>query len=266
MLFDLYGDFAIEGGRPGSMRLAAIVRLAEVLGISPVGVRAAVVRLAHEGWLVGSRHGRETTYTLTQRGWQLVQDGRQRIFEATAQVESWDGTWCLVALSVPEARRDVRDRLRKELTWLGFGSPSAGLYISPHDHLAEVERLAAELEALELVQMYRATATRPIDPRDLVARAWDNLEAVNARYTAFIGRFGGKGSRVRTDRLSDQEAFRMRFELASHFRHCLCGDPELPDALAPVDWHGFEARRLFLKLHARVTAGGMRYFDAVTSG
>jgi len=264
MLFDLYGDFGIEGGRPGSMRLAAIIHLAETLGSSGVSVRAAAVRMAREGWLSAERTGRESTYHLTQAGWQLVEEGRLRMFGASH--EAWDQRWCLIALSVPEARREVRDRLRRQLTWLGFGSPSAGLYVSPHDHHASVERLAGELEAAEFVQIYQAVSLRPADPRDVVARAWTELDRVNARYAEFLERFGAEGARikqeVRAARFADEDAFRLRFALASQFRHCLYADPELPSELAPVNWCGGTARRLFVELHALVTPGGMRYFEA----
>jgi phenylacetic acid degradation operon negative regulatory protein len=183
--------------------------------------------------------------------------------------EEWDGCWCIVALSVPEVRRDIRDRLRKELTWLGFGSPSPGMYVSPHDHQLAVERLAEELDALEFLHVFRASTVRPADPRELVTRAWPELATLNRRYGAFYQRFSEtlevNRRAVADGRLSDEQAFRTRFELASEFRHCLYADPDLPPALAPRGWRGQDARRLFHELHALVTPGGMRYFDAANA-
>jgi phenylacetic acid degradation operon negative regulatory protein len=263
MLFDVYGDFAIEDGRSGSIRLTALVRLAATLGFRATGVRAAVARMARDNWLRAERHGRQSTYHLTQPGRRLVEDGRRRIF-GTPETD-WDGQWCIVSLSVPESRREVRDRLRKELIWLGFGSPSSGLYISPRDHQPSVERLAEELDALTYVHIYSAAARRPADPRDLVALAWSDLDALNARYADFVARFSRRlaptRAAIRERGLADEDAFRLRFELASHFRHCLYADPELPPRLAPAGWNGIEARRLFLEFHALVTPGGLRFFD-----
>src|SRR6266567_1695311 len=129
MLFDLYGGFAVEDGRGGVMRLGALVRLATSLGVNEMAVRSAKARMVQEGWLRVERLGRESAYALTERGQQEVARGRQRLFSEPDAW--WNGTWYVVALSVPEARRDVRDRLRKELLWLGFGSPSSSLYDWP---------------------------------------------------------------------------------------------------------------------------------------
>jgi phenylacetic acid degradation operon negative regulatory protein len=265
MLFDLYGDFAIEGGRPGAVGLTVLVRLAAVLGANNAAVRAAATRMARDGWLRAERHGRGATYHLTERGKLLVEDGRERMF--AEPIDSLDGLWCIVALSVPETRREIRDRLRKELTWLGFGSPSSGLCVSPRDYHAAVERLAVELGALEFVQIYRAAAVRPARPPDLVARAWGDLGQVNSRYEQFVERFSPQLERTRTlaqtAMLTERDAFCIRFALASQFRHCLYADPDLPAEMAPSGWHGSEARHLFLNFHALVTPLGMRYFDAV---
>jgi hypothetical protein len=41
MLFDLFGDFELEGERPGIVQLSCIVELGALLGLSSVAVRAA---------------------------------------------------------------------------------------------------------------------------------------------------------------------------------------------------------------------------------
>lgn len=268
MLFDLYGGFAVEGDRDGSLRLSAIAQFAADLGLTGVAARAAAARLAQDGWLLTERHGRESVYRLTKRGRSLVEEGRQRIF-APPQPD-WDGSWCMVALSVPESRREVRDRLRKELSWLGFGSPSSALHVSPRDHTAQVRRRAEELGASDLVQVYTARLRWPAEPRELVERAWAPLDAVNLRYAGFINRFSRELARTRTDLAAgsfpDRAAFVQRFTLANQFRKCLYNDPELPEELLPAAWWGLTARRLFLEFHQLVTPPALRYFDAVAAG
>jgi phenylacetic acid degradation operon negative regulatory protein len=265
MLFDLFGDFALEGHRPGAMRLTAIVRLASVLGLTDVAVRAAAGRMVQDRWIESQRHGRETTYSLTPRGRDLVEEGRTRIFAEPD--EPWDGTWYLVALSVPESRREIRDRMRQELSWLGFGSPSNALYVSPRDRRRAVERMAAQLDATHYLQMYSGVALHPADPHALVARAWGDLEAVNRRYADFLDAFMPELARVRSAvagaTFEDSEAFALRFALANRFRKCLFDDPELPRELLPGTWRGSDARRLFLDFHALVTPAALRYFDHV---
>ncbi len=268
MLFDLYGDFADEGGRGGAIPLGAIVRLASDLGFSETAARSAANRLVADDWLAAERHGRESTYALTPRGRRLVAAGRRRIFGRADG--AWDGYWYVVALSVPEARRDVRDRMRKELSWLGFGSPSAGLYLSPHDHRPEVLRLAQELEAGAYVQVYHASAQWPVEPRELVARAWPGLGEIDTRYQRFQQRFRSAFAvdkvRAARDELAPAEAFRTRFLLVNQFRKCLFGDPVLPQQLLPADWQGLAARELFLGYHELISPSALAYFDAARAG
>src|SRR5262249_48120692 len=96
MLFDLYGDFAVENGREGVMRLGALVRLATSLGLNEMAVRSAKARMLQEGWLRVDRIGRESAYALTERGQEQVTRGRQRLF---AEPDAWwNGTWYVVAL------------------------------------------------------------------------------------------------------------------------------------------------------------------------
>ncbi len=266
MLFDLYGDFALEDGRDGTLRLSAIVRLAGGLGVRESAVRSAAARLIADGWLVAQRRGRESVYALSARGRALIEQGRPRIFDVPDP--TWDGAWYVVALSVPEARREVRDRMRKELAWLGFGSPSSGLYVSPRDRCPELLALAEELRAGEYVQVYRATALWPADPKELVARAWGGLGEVDRRYAAFVRRFEGvyaaDRARALDGALCAPDAFRTRFHLANQFRKCLFGDPDLPPELRPAGWHGVAARRLFLAYHALVTPPALAHFDAMS--
>jgi phenylacetic acid degradation operon negative regulatory protein len=268
MLLDLFGDFAGEDGRSGRVRLQAIIRIADDVGISDVAARAAARRAAEDGWLTAERCGRETVYWLSASGEQLLEGGRQRIFGERRS--AWDGAWYLVALAVPEARRGLRDRIRRELTWLGFGSPSTGLYLSPWDHAHAVLAVADQLGATDYVQVYRAAVVHPNDQQALVARAWSGLAHVNGHYTDFLGRFSPllepARSAIERHALADQEAFRLRFALVNRFRKCVFADPELPEPLLPADWRGGAARRLFERFHALVTPGAMRHFDAANSG
>lgn len=268
MLFELYGDFAVEQGRGGAVRLGALVRLATSLGVNEMAVRSAKARMVQEGWLQDERRGRESVYALTERAQREVERRRLRLF---AEPDAWwNGTWYVAALSVPEARRDVRDRMRKELSWLGFGSPSSSLYVSTHDYREDVVRLARDADALEFVQVYRAEAFWPDDSRQLVERAWANLPEVNARYGRFLDTFAPQLARVRAqakaDELAGEEAFTLRFTLANQLRACLYDDPDLPLDLLPAAWNGVAARLLFREFYSLVTPAALSYFDAVRVG
>src|ERR1700687_2962035 len=122
MLFTLYGDYAYP--RRVDLWLGSLVALGARFGISEVAVRSAVARLARDGWLASRREGNRSFYALTERGRALIEEGTQRIYQP--RKSGWHGSWCVLTYTIPEARRAHRDRLRKQLAGLGFGSLGGG--------------------------------------------------------------------------------------------------------------------------------------------
>lgn len=263
MLFDLYGDYVELRG--GEAWLGALVRLARELGVGEQAVRSAVSRMEHQGWLRSHREGRRSYYSLSERGRRLIVEGRERIFRRPA--DDWDGCWQLLLLTVPEQRRELRDRMRKELAWLGFGSIGNGVYLSPRDQSQQVRELADRYGLGERLQLYRAENEWPRDPRALVARAW-NLAAANRWYAAFLDRFGTACERdlrkSERDELDHAHCFVTRFGLIHEFRRFPFLDPGLPPQLVPEDWRGHEAHDLFRRYHVLLTPGALRFYDEVS--
>lgn len=267
VLFSLY-DFAGQHQRLAAIRLGAFVQLAADLGVSEMAVRSAAGRMVQEGWLVAERQGRGSVCAVTERARALIEGWQVRT--AKPPDAWWNGTWCVVALSVPESSREVRDRMRKELSWLGFGSPSSALYISVRDHQAQVLRLAEELGASGYLQVYKAEAQWPSEARELVARAWSQLPEINRRYREFQSTFTPQFNRAKTrlegGQITDREAFKLLMALVTQYRKCLFADPNLPLDLLPAAWGGLSARLLFGEFSALLTPLALRHFDGVCAG
>ncbi len=124
LVFDLFGDYLRYRG--GEVRLRGLVGLMNCFDIPEPTVRVVVGRLRRDGWLASRRDGRETIYSLTETSWQLLDEGRGRIFSRATG--PWSGDWHMVIYSVPEADRALRDQLRKKLAWLGFGPLSSSVW------------------------------------------------------------------------------------------------------------------------------------------
>ena len=74
----------------------------------------------------------------------MLRTGAERIY-GFGEPRDWDGRWLLVALRVPEERREVRHQLRTRLAWAGFGSLGGGLWISPHvEREAELREMTGD--------------------------------------------------------------------------------------------------------------------------
>src|SRR6478609_7315352 len=78
LVFDFFGDYLRYRG--GEVRLRGLVALMNCFDIPEPTVRVVVGRLRRDGWLGSRKEGRETIYTLTDSSWQLLDEGRDRIF------------------------------------------------------------------------------------------------------------------------------------------------------------------------------------------
>jgi len=261
MLFTLFGDYVYPEG--GDIWLGSLVRIGGALSMSEVAVRSAVARLAGERWIVARRSGRRSFYRLSPSGRALIEEGTRRIYHADGR--AWDGRWCLLTYSIPEKRRALRDRMRKQLAWLGFGPLGSGTYVAPRDVSAEVRRLADRLGAGKFAKTFVARGAAGTDDAHIVRQCWD-LQRIGASYERFIARYAPLFARDRRRKergeLDDADAFIVRFTLTHDFRRFPFIDPDLPHTLLPKNWAGMRARKLFDAYHAMLTSGAVRFFAA----
>lgn len=262
MLFTLYGDYAYP--RRVDLWQGSLVSIGARLGISESALRSAVARLAGDGWLVSQRRRGRSFYALSKRGVELIQEGTARIYEPRR--EPWDGYWCVLTYAIPESRRARRDRLRKQLAWLGFGALGGGTYVSPRPVGARTAALVHEQGVSEFARIFSARFQGPIAAGEMVRRCWD-MRAIARQYRRFIARyaplFQSDQKRNRNGSLDDATAFVRRFALTHDFRHFPFIDPDLPPELLPKDWAGAKARDLFERYHAVLTERALRFFSSV---
>jgi phenylacetic acid degradation operon negative regulatory protein len=122
----------------GAAPLRDIYASANLAGLADQPVRLAIRRLVAAGEVEQLGRGRAGTLALTDAGRHRLQVDRESLALAAAHDAGrapWDGRWRLIAVSVPERDRPVRDALRRELGALGAVAVSTGLYVSPHDLL-----------------------------------------------------------------------------------------------------------------------------------
>ncbi len=265
MIFTLYGDYIRHVG--GRIHIAGLVQLMNQFGVSQQAVRSAISRMKRNGMLRVERRGARSYYSITPQSAKILEAGARRIFQFPAHTKPWDGSWHLVTYSVPEDEREARDRLRRELEWMGFGMLTSALWISPHDHRAEIESLADSLGLCARVEMFTARHEGFSTPQAIVARCWD-LPAINARYAAFIRKYkpmlDEHQRRLARDKdFEPSQYFVRRFLLIHEFRRFPYHDPELPAELLPADWRGIEATNIFRQYHDLLAQPANAYFRQV---
>ena len=242
LILDLYGDYLRYVGP--EVRLSPLTVLLEVFDMAPATVRVTMSRLRREGWFTTRRMGRETAYTLSGEMLDVLEDGRQRIFAPA--VLDWDGGWTMVIYQLSESERHDRARLRKALTWHGFGPLTTSTWLAPGDRREEATNLTRGFST-EKVDILNCTSGGLESDKDLARRCWD-LDGLAKSYDAFIA--DNRPMVGRASSLTGGEALRVRTELIATFRHFPFLDPRLPAELRSNDWPGIEAYEIFQTIHS----------------
>lgn len=262
-MLTLYGDYLLNRGV--EIGIGSLIKLLNNLGLSQQAVRSAVSRMCRAGLLKVRRVGRKSYYSLTEEGHSLLTKGAQRIFQR--RNSHWDGTWNIVTYSIPEQKRQARDRLRLELTWMGYGSLSEATWISPYDLTKEVEDLVEGLQVKDYVQIFQARSQGFTDPKKIVSLGWD-LSRIHEKYASFVEKYQPKLEdhlrRLRAgEPIEPSECFVERFSLIHEYRKLPFFDPDLPAELLPENWLRPKAAALFREYHDLLADKANKYFDSV---
>ncbi|HET6626864.1 MAG TPA: PaaX family transcriptional regulator C-terminal domain-containing protein [Nocardioidaceae bacterium] len=243
LLLTVLGEFV----HPRAERVwtATLVEALGALGVEEKAARQALTRTANEGLLTSSRHGRRVLWDLTDSGADLLEAGTKRIYGFMRRRRTWDGHWLVVTVSIPETQRQLRHRFRTRLTWLGLGSPTSGLWITPEKAKEpEVHAVIRDLGLDGQAFAWAGPATGIGDESRLIQEAWD-LDEVEGRYLDFLTGFEERRAETPC------EAFVAQVLMVQEWRRFPFLDPDLPSELLDHDWPGPRAAAVFHDRHAR---------------
>lgn len=263
MLFTLYGDGIQRYG--GEIAAQSLIAIMGVFGFSPQSVRAALVRMIHQDWLRNRRVGRRSFYALTPRGRLRVEHGTQRVY--ALEHRPWDGKWRIFTYAVPESRRALRDRLRRELAWLGMGPLAGSTWITPYDLREHLAAFITTHELTAYVAAFEGEHLGPSSDASLASRCWD-LAAIARWHEEFVA--ANQPGLLRLQEQArmgqgspDRNAFVEKIRLVHEYRKALYVDPWLPDELLPAQWPGRASARLFFECYQLLDPAATRFFEAL---
>ncbi len=255
LIVTVYGLYARRTS--GWLAVSTLIRLMDDVGVEEPAVRSAISRLKRRGVLVARRRSGVAGYELSEQGRGILAEGDERIFRRTRAVV--DDGWVLAVFSVPESERQRRHQLRSRLSWLGFGTVSAGVWIAPA-HLAEQTGEVLRREGLtSYVDLFRADHVGfGRLPRE-VARWWD-LDDLARMYEEFAAAHQPvlrRWSRRRT--VCDRTAFADYVTALTAWRRLPYLDPGLPLDVLPQPWPGVKASAVFDELRERLAGPADRH-------
>ncbi|EMI5490643.1 phenylacetic acid degradation operon negative regulatory protein PaaX [Providencia stuartii] len=260
LIISLYGDALHHRG--GEVWLGSLTNLLEPMGFTDRFVRTSVFRLQKEGWLDAEKIGRRSYYRISERGQNQFRHAESKIYQS--EQPDWDGKWDLLLLET--ADKEEKARLKKELSWLGFGQLNTSLMAAPSSAQGDIPTLLNELNASEQVIYFRADypySRSEKHLKQLVADSW-SLQQVAEHYHHFITLFRPLAlllKELTDEQISPEHSFQLRLLLIHFYRRIVLKDPQLPDELLPAQWEGQIAKHLCTNIYQRVELAATRYIS-----
>lgn len=227
-----------------SSRVSSIglIQILDQHGFSAASTRSALLRLVKRGFLTSHRAGRETHYSLSTRAKSSLIDGEHRIRTFVDAEDSPESEWTLLSYSLPVEHRSSRDRLRRRLTFLGYGNLRDGQWIAPGDRSLETDAVISELELEQHVELFLGRPAMTTDPSRMIADAWGPLDQLGNLYITFSQKWDPAG----VLRQSKDDLF-IRTLLMHEWRQFPLADPGLADKYFIWAHHRRDAQQLFIE-------------------
>jgi len=259
LIITIFGDAIAPKG--GVISLSSLIKLCGLFGVTERLVRTSATRLVESGWLGARRHGRRSEYHLSLRGLRRFADATRRIYSAGP--DNWNAVWTFALL--PTSDSDIREALRKELSWLGFGQPMPGLMIHPTRSAPDTVEQISGVRGAAQVQIFEARNQNAAADERFARDSWD-LRELAAGYRKMVAAFAPIETAARScARPAPITAFVIRTLLIHQYRKIHLRDPVLPTSLLPTDWIGTRAYELCRDLYRYVFESAEAYLENETS-
>jgi phenylacetic acid degradation operon negative regulatory protein len=260
LIVTIYGLYAREMG--GWMSIASVIRLLAQCNVDEPAVRSAIFRLKRRGLLEATKVAGAAGYGLSAEARVILDEGDRRIF-ARRRAAPGEG-WLLAVFSVPESERDMRHQLRSRLTWLGFGTVSAGVWVAPAHLLDETSDVLRRYGLDRYVELFRGDHLAFAPAAERVPQWWD-LARLRGLYDEFLGSYEPAlgAYRRRGEGIAEAQAFADYVTALTDWRRLPYLEPGLPAEVLPAGWNGLRAAETFFELRGLLEGPAHRFADSV---
>ncbi|OGK52003.1 hypothetical protein A2970_00730 [Candidatus Roizmanbacteria bacterium RIFCSPLOWO2_01_FULL_44_13] len=178
----------------------------------------------------------ENTYKLTLKGFEEL-SLKFPLFRYLKN--TWDGKWRIISYEIPEKKREIRDRLRREMQGWGLGPWHRSFWLTPHPIIEILKELVSQKEEEKYIQAFEGVPV--FGDRDiLIEKVWGKSN-LDKTYRELFKKWH--------DILSGQEEKTDKFrKILSEYVTILRLDPGLPKELVGESWIGFEGWNIFKEI------------------
>lgn len=265
LMFTLYGEYIKYYG--GEVWVGSLIQLMSKFGVSESSVRGAVYRMVQKKYLENRKLKNKSYYSVTEKGKRNVEDGVRRVY--SSHKYNWDKSWRILTYTFPEEERELRNQIRKELNWMGFGLISNSTWISPNSIETQVMDLINTYELEENITFFSSSKLVSHSVEHIINKGWD-LKYVSDQYEIFINEYSAILEELKekafSNTLTDEQCFTERTSLVHEYRKFLFKDPGFPVELLPSYWAGTKAHELFREMHQFLALPAVRFFESVFEG
>jgi len=151
----------------------------------------------------------------------------------------WDRRWRIISYEIPEVKREIRDRLRRQMQGWGLGPWHRSFWITPHPIIENLRLLIGGKEEEKYFQAFEADhvfGSREI----LVEKVWEKTK-LDGQYRGLFRKWH--------EVLSGQDEKILKFKkIIDYYVDVLKVDPGLPKELLGESWIGFEGWGIFKEI------------------
>jgi len=151
----------------------------------------------------------------------------------------WDRRWRIISYEIPESKREIRDRLRRQMQGWGLGPWHRSFWVTPHPVIESLRWLIGGKEEEKYFQAFEADhvfGSREI----LVEKVWEKTK-LDGEYRQLFRKWH--------EVLSSQEDKVSKFKkIVDTYVDLLKIDPGLPKELIGESWIGFEGWGIFKEI------------------
>lgn len=151
----------------------------------------------------------------------------------------WDGKWRILSYEIPEKKREMRDRLRREVSAWGLGPWHRSFWITPHPIVPNLKSLVSNKEEEKYIQAFDAEhvfGNREV----LIEKVWET-KSLEADYRKLFKKWH--------DTLSSDKTQVEKLKIViTEYVNVLRKDAGLPPQLVGDNWIGFESFKIFKEI------------------
>jgi phenylacetic acid degradation operon negative regulatory protein len=155
--------------------------------------------------------------------------------------DKWDGKWRILSYEIPEKKRELRDRLRREVSGWGLGPWHRSFWVTPHPVIDNLKNLVSQKEEEQYIQAFESEHVFG-DRDNLIEKVWQK-SILDQKYRDLFKKW-------HTVLSSDGEKVEKFKRVISEYTTILREDPGLPSELVGEKWIGYEAFQLYKEIRS----------------